>query len=226
MKKPTPPNGPWRFICPAEDPKSARDFVGALVFDALWHAGEQLGLRQTWDEQQQKFYQGLPRTSSTKSRLAVVYPSGASAERHPGNNAPQYAPARPSAAPLVRAEPDIKVSKNFSLSEFRPKSSAYDGLRLAVDLVELLERIRAAAGGPIQITSGYRPPAYNQSVGGESSSFHLDGWAADIYAPHLTVMQLHTVCQRVVGEFGGVGYYPSKGFCHVDVRGYGARWTG
>ncbi len=58
--KPTPPTGAWRHICPAEDPKSAHAYVGALVFEALWRAGEALGLRQTWDAATGKLYQGLP----------------------------------------------------------------------------------------------------------------------------------------------------------------------
>lgn len=61
MTRPTPPTGAWRLICPAENPKSAREYVGALLFSALWEQGAALGLRQTWDEKSAKLYQGLPK---------------------------------------------------------------------------------------------------------------------------------------------------------------------
>jgi len=156
----------------------------------------------------------------------LVYPSGNAAERHPDNNHPDYAPSHPAeAAPLVKLSPDIRVSSHFSLSEFRAKSNAYDGVRVHPKLVELLERIRSAAGCPIRITSGYRPPAYNRSVGGVESSNHKDGTAADIYADNLTTAQLHSVCSKVLGNTGGLGFYPVQQFCHVDVGPY-ARWQG
>jgi hypothetical protein len=212
---------PWRLVAPAKDASSAREISPSLVSEFERLAG-QLGLACTKDQQARKLYLDLPRERSV---VGVVYPSGQVAQRSPQNNAPQYAPARPSAAPLVHAVPDIKVSAHFSLSEFRPKSSAYNAVRVATELVQLLERIRAAAGGPIHITSGYRPPAYNEYVGGEQNSYHMDGWAADIFAPHLTTEQLRVVCERVIGNAGGVGYYPGQGFVHVDVGPY-ARWEG
>lgn len=221
----------WRLICPAEDHTSAREISGALVSELERVAG-QLGLRCTRDDAQMKLYLGLPKTTAktpvvaTVSASGVVYPSGNMAARHPHNNDARYAPARPSeAAPLVRVEPDMKVSEHFWLSEFRPRSTAYDAVRVHPRLVELLERIRAAAGCPIRITSGYRPPAYNSEVGGVSSSLHLDGLAADIYADALRVDQLHTVCSMVLGQSGGLGYYPQSGFCHVDIGAF-SRWTG
>jgi uncharacterized protein YcbK (DUF882 family) len=92
-------------------------------------------------------------------------------------------------------------------------------------LVNTLEEIRKQAGDyPLHITSGYRPPAYNRKVGGVSNSTHIDGLAADIYSDHLSTDELYDICDRIVGEKGGVGYYPIQQFVHVDVRGYRARW--
>lgn len=217
----------WRLIAPAEDAASARPIAESLLPE-LERIAKALGLRYTRDEASRKVYLGLPASKASEpAQNALVYPSGSTAARHKSNNDPRYAPARPDkAAPLVATEPDIQVSKHFRLGEFRPKSSAYDGVRVHPKLVDVLERIRAAAGGTIHITSGYRPPAYNDHVGGEVNSFHLDGTAADIYCDNLTTSQLHAVCEKIVGDAGGLGYYPSGGFCHVDVRGYRARWTG
>jgi len=50
-------------------------------------------------------------------------------------------------------------------------------------LAELLERIRIQLGAPITVTSGYRGPVLNRSVGGVTSSDHVQGMAADIVCP-------------------------------------------
>ena len=54
--------------------------------------------------------------------------------------------------------------------------------RVFVDdrLFPILDRIRDALGVPVYITSGYRCPSHNASVGGVANSQHLDGTAADI----------------------------------------------
>lgn len=51
--------------------------------------------------------------------------------------------------------------------------------------VKLLEPIRALAGNPIVVSSGYRSPAVNKAVGGAKSSQHVLGQAADITCPAL-----------------------------------------
>lgn len=43
-----------------------------------------------------------------------------------------------------------------------------------------LDEARDQAGLPFKITSGYRCPAYNLTVGGKARSAHLYGVAADI----------------------------------------------
>jgi hypothetical protein len=47
-------------------------------------------------------------------------------------------------------------------------------------LCEWLEVLRERAGCPIIINSGYRSPQLNRKVGGEPTSNHLTGCAADI----------------------------------------------
>lgn len=47
----------------------------------------------------------------------------------------------------------------------------------------VLEQVRALAGAPVIVSSGYRSKAVNQAVGGSSSSAHLQGLAADITVP-------------------------------------------
>ncbi|MCM1356431.1 MAG: D-Ala-D-Ala carboxypeptidase family metallohydrolase [Staphylococcus sp.] len=44
----------------------------------------------------------------------------------------------------------------------------------------ILDPLREAWGGPIDVTSGYRCPALNKAVGGVGNSQHMTGQAADI----------------------------------------------
>ena len=53
-------------------------------------------------------------------------------------------------------------------------------LRMQRLIEQLLDPIRAAWGGPIMVTSGYRSSELNKKVGGVSNSQHMKGEAADI----------------------------------------------
>ncbi|WP_231866594.1 DUF882 domain-containing protein [Metapseudomonas resinovorans] len=68
----------------------------------------------------------------------------------------------------------------------------------------------------IIVNSGYRTPAHNASLEGAArQSLHIRGMAADIRIPGVSVDRLGKLV-RAIGA-GGVGFYPSKGFIHVDV---------
>ena len=160
-------------------------------------------------------------------RSGLRFPSRWTADVVPDKQAgPEYEPIDvEAAAPLVPAFPDAQISKNFRLSEFRCGDHNYDLIRISPKLVATLEEIRERAGGhQLHVTSGYRPPAYNRKVGGVSNSTHIDGLASDIYSDYLSTDELYDICDRVIGDKGGVGYYPVQGFIHVDIRGYRARW--
>ena len=47
-------------------------------------------------------------------------------------------------------------------------------------VANILDPLREAWGGPIDVTSGYRCPMLNKAVGGVKNSQHLTGQAADI----------------------------------------------
>ena len=46
--------------------------------------------------------------------------------------------------------------------------------------VNVLDPVREALGGPVEITSGYRTPQTNALIGGSKTSQHMTGEAADI----------------------------------------------
>lgn len=87
----------------------------------------------------------------------------------------------------------MRLSPHFSLAELTASRRAVQAgidntpapelVPRLVLLAEMLERIRAALGVPVIVTSGYRSPPLNRAVGGVSSSDHTQGHAADIVAP-------------------------------------------
>lgn len=76
---------------------------------------------------------------------------------------------------------------------------------------------------PIIINSGYRHPLTNAKEGGVRNSFHIKAKALDI--------RIHGISNESIGRFGqylsggGVGFYPGKGFTHLD-RGRVRTWKG
>lgn len=57
-------------------------------------------------------------------------------------------------------------------------------------LIERLDVIREKWGGPIIVTSGYRPTKLNNAVGGSRASYHRLGLAADIHPKSGDIMKL------------------------------------
>lgn len=88
----------------------------------------------------------------------------------------------------------------------------------AVALAAAFEALRAAVGLPLRVLSAYRTPAYNAAVGGSPNSQHVQGRALDLQPPDgWTPLQLAAVA-RDIPEIVGVGFYPARGFVHIDVR--------
>ena len=61
----------------------------------------------------------------------------------------------------------------------QPTPEAVENLTRLVEAV--LDPLRDKYGYPIHVSSGYRCPRLNKAVGGEKTSQHLTGEAADIY---------------------------------------------
>lgn len=123
----------------------------------------------------------------------------------------------------------MKLTSNFELKEFACKDGSIIPDNILPNIVELAENLqvlRDYLGFPIQINSGYRSPAYNESVGGVKNSQHLLGKAADIVCQKYTPEQLLAAVEKLIAEgkvkFGGVGIYNT--FLHVDLRDKKARW--
>jgi hypothetical protein len=68
----------------------------------------------------------------------------------------------------------------------------------------------------LTLLSGYRTPKLNgKTTGAAKRSLHMLGWAADIKIPGYSSTKVKKFSQKLAA--GGVGYYPYKGFTHLDV---------
>lgn len=148
---------------------------------------------------------------------------------------------------MERPDWDVRLAKNFWLSEFQCKCGECafgrhpDDVNLLV--VDGVQKMRNYLGVPIYIVhrlpdvgsrggdrfytagSGCRCQAHNRRVGGSNRSRHLKGAAADCWGP--PVEDLYQAALRVPQFLnGGIGRYDRGQFVHVDVRGYTARWKG
>lgn len=90
-----------------------------------------------------------------------------------------------------------------------------------VRTIEFLNTVDKKLGGnnEIHIISGYRSPAYNRLLRHEGHkvarhSLHLVGKAVDIHIPGTSLDKVRQVALNL--RYGGVGYYPGKGFVHID----------
>ena len=100
----------------------------------------------------------------------------------------------------------------------------HDGTVHAIDprLVDLMFGIFRMTGtcSPVQVVCGYRSPRTNARLrihhrGVASHSLHMQGKAVDIRMSGCGLGSLHSAALALRG--GGVGYYPSSNFVHVDT---------
>lgn len=130
----------------------------------------------------------------------------------------------------------MQITEHFTVEEFE-RSSTADRLGIAnrvpaaliphlKTLCEVvLEPLRAFAGKPIVISSGYRCPALNRAVGGASQSQHLRGEAADLHLPSTAEGRTwfswlidNTTFDQLIWEHDGRGTHWIHVSCKADPR--------
>jgi uncharacterized protein YcbK (DUF882 family) len=94
-----------------------------------------------------------------------------------------------------------------------------------LDLLYVLKK-KMKTDSEFHIISGYRSPQTNQklrekSTGVAQKSLHMVGKAIDIRLPGIPLTKLRDAALEL--KAGGVGYYPSSQFIHVDT-GRVRRW--
>lgn len=100
-----------------------------------------------------------------------------------------------------------------------PPANSSDRRRL-VETAREFEKIRVAWGGPLGVTSFYRPEPINTQVGGVPGSRHTTGEAVDLYPVGRTLDALYDWLR--VRWTGGLGDGRNRGFLHIDTRGGGS----
>lgn len=91
--------------------------------------------------------------------------------------------------------------------------------------VRIANTLRETLQIPIQVSSGYRAPAYNKAVRGDPASFHMQFKALDIYSQWASPKRIHMVLKQMQYEGlfkGGLKQY--KTFVHFDTRGTNVTW--
>lgn len=124
----------------------------------------------------------------------------------------------------------MRLTKNFSLSEFDCKDGSEMPSELLPNVLELAENLqvlRDFVGVPIKINSAYRSLEHNSKISGASnSSQHLFAKAADIVIESKSPEQVANIIKVLISEGkmkqGGIGVYNT--FTHYDIRGHKARW--
>ena len=102
----------------------------------------------------------------------------------------------------------MRLSKNFTLSELTRSSTAKrKGIKnepteahkknLQRIVTEILQPMRDQLG-PIRVTSGYRSPKLNRSIGGSTKSQHCKGQAVDIQFWDKGVMKNKVIYDYIV----------------------------
>jgi uncharacterized protein YcbK (DUF882 family) len=113
------------------------------------------------------------------------------------------------------------LSAHFSTTEFQCPCKCQEQ-KIAVDLVDKLERVRVLLGKAIKVTSGYRCRDYQLDLarrGYETAkgiSQHELGRAADIICPGATLYQFAAMLTYCEQEFKAIG--EGLTFLHVDLR--------
>ena len=111
----------------------------------------------------------------------------------------------------------VKLSENFTASEFMCKCGKCVESFIDTLLVERLQKMRTALGKPVHINSGYRCPAHNKAVNGAANSNHVKGTAADIKSNGVSTEQIARLAEET-GFKGIIRYIGNRNFVHVDTR--------
>lgn len=110
---------------------------------------------------------------------------------------------------------------DFTREEFACKCGCgFDAVD--TDLLEVLIDLRNHFNSPVYINSGCRCLMHNRIIGGEDTSQHVRGKAADVRVRRFTPEQVYDYLTSKYPSRFGIGLYGL--FVHVDSRSVKARW--
>jgi len=201
----------------------------------------------TVDEQRRKFLLGglslsallLSGTRPASAQAARIVDFGAAGQRSSGSPLPAISAgngdfwSRPRVLRLRHARTGERLETAYwregaldnsgyaRVCHFMRDVRANETLAMDPRLLDLICAMQAWVGAygfskPFVITSGYRTRRTNDSLEGAArNSMHLYGRAVDLVFPDLPVSYMGKLAQHYAA--GGVGFYPSSGFVHVDT---------
>lgn len=114
--------------------------------------------------------------------------------------------------------PDAFEEINYVLRDFRTNEVFPIDPR-AIDIIYMVRK-KAERNEPLEVLSGYRSPGTNArlsraSTGVAKHSLHLTGQAIDFRLPGFSTRNLQRLAVNL--RAGGVGYYKSSNFLHIDT---------
>ena len=122
--------------------------------------------------------------------------------------------------------PESLAAINRLLRDHRNNEEHVIDVALLDVLVALHDKLKTNV--PFEVISGYRSPESNAAMHAHSNgvakhSMHMEGRAMDIRVPNRALQDVHATALAM--GLGGVGYYPSSNFVHVDT-GRVRQWVG
>jgi uncharacterized protein YcbK (DUF882 family) len=130
-------------------------------------------------------------------------------------------------------------TRNFTLNEVihRPEQLPEDRLPIAYSVLGWVQALRDAAWEQYKkeirftVTSGYRSPAFNSSIGGSTNSHHmwrtddkgLMIWALDLTSPDLPLNEFYEFLR--VRTRGQCYMHRRLGFVHIANYGNDTEWV-
>ena len=120
------------------------------------------------------------------------------------------------------------LSPHFKLGEFTRSNShpkvynipTHEAIANLKRVCVWLEVLRARAGGPIRINSGYRSPQLNRKIGGVKNSNHLTGCAVDI---RVTGMEQAKQYAEILRKYADESHQDFDEIL-IEKNRYGAVW--
>jgi GH24 family phage-related lysozyme (muramidase) len=162
-----------------------------------------------WNKASGKVMEGLRRRRAAEVELFTGKPPQQQL-------APRFTPSSPF---TTRVTPNLTYGE-LCLGEERRRFVNQAQCDIATELCTFIEKARAQFGNkPVIITSGHRPPAVNQAVGGASNSEHLykpGCGAIDWYISGVPVKTVQDWCVKNWPYSTGLG--APKGFIHTGIR--------
>lgn len=119
-----------------------------------------------------------------------------------------------------RYDPEVLKQLNWLARDWRKDEPIEMDPHLFDLLWEVYREVGATA--PITLLCGYRSPSTNAMLRSRSkavaeTSQHMRGRAMDFYIPGVRLAELRETGLRL--QRGGVGFYPSQNFVHMDTGG-------